>query len=89
MNKYIEKFNDIENEFFNLDKENKIATITLKFDKPSDIFDTNSITKIPILNDEFIDWITFSYKYAPKNYCIALDVSFSSLENYKEDVIRI
>ena len=43
MKKQFKEFLDIEKEFYELDKENKIAYMKLEFDKPSDIFDQNTI----------------------------------------------
>lgn len=88
MAELIENFNNIENEFFELDHEKKIALMRLNFDKPSDIFDTNAITKIPVLSDDFIDWVKASFEYAPKKYTIDLDVSFKDMEGYSEEELK-
>lgn len=88
MAELIENFNNIENEFFELDHEKKIALMRLNFDKPSDIFDTNAITKLPVLSDDFIDWVKASFEYAPKKYTIDLDVSFKDMEGYSEEELK-
>ncbi len=84
MLKEINEYKEIENEFFELDKANKIALIKLHFNKPSEVFDTNALTKTPVLSDDFMDWILSSFKYAPKNYKLHLDVSFEDYEEYDE-----
>ena len=83
-----EKFENIENEFFELDHENKKALMRLEFEKPSDIFDKNAITKIPVLSDDFIEWVKSAFGYAPSKYKIDLVISFNDLESYSEEELR-
>jgi hypothetical protein len=81
---------NVEEEFFDLDKEKKIAYMNLEFNTPKDIFDAPSLTKTPILNDDFMDWLQTAFAYAPKGYKIALDVAFDDLASYEEkDLERI
>ena len=49
-----DEFKTIEEEFFDLDKQNKKAKMKLEFARPSDLFDNIAITKIPVLTDEFL-----------------------------------
>jgi len=88
MKKELKEFIDIEDEFFKLDKENKIAYMKLEFKKTTDIFDINSISKMPILSDDFIDWISSSFDMAPHNYKIDLEISFDDLEGYDNDALK-
>lgn len=88
MNKNVKEFINIEEEFFELDKENKITHINLEFNKPSDIFDINSITKVPILSDDFIELIQSSFELAPRKYKIHLTISFDDLEGYDNDSLQ-
>lgn len=88
MIKLAREFNNIENNFFELDHENKIAHMKLEFSKPSEIFDTNSITKTPVLSDDFNEWIKAAFEYAPRKYKICLDISFDDMENYSEEYLR-
>ena len=88
MKKELKEFIGIEDEFFDLDKENKIAYMKLEFKKTTDIFDVNSISKIPILTDDFIDWISSSFDMAPHNYKIDLEISFDDLEGYDNDTLK-
>ena len=53
----IRKYKQIEQEFFEIDEENMVARISLRFDSPDDIFDTNCCSRIPIFNDDFDEWI--------------------------------
>lgn len=79
---------DIESEFFELDHEKKLVFMRLEFAKSSDIMDTNAITKIPVLSDDFIEWIIAAFQYAPRGYRIDLDISFDDLEGYQEDDLK-
>ena len=83
-----EEFKNIEEYFFELDKENEKAKMRLEFDKPSDIFDINAITKIPVLSDDFLDWVKSCFDYAPKGYRIDLEISFNDLEGYEEKELK-
>ncbi len=78
----------IENEFLELDNENKIASIRLLFDKPSDIFYENMATKIPMINDLFTDGILQSFDMAPKHFKVDMDVVFNDLEDYDTEELE-
>lgn len=82
MSDMVKQFQNIEEEFFELDHKNKKALIKLSFDKPSDVFDVNAITKTPVFSDDFLSWIGSSFQYAPRKYKIDLDISFVDMENY-------
>ena len=88
MKKIIKEFMNIEEEFFELDHEKKIAHLQLEFKKPSDIFDVNAKTKKPVLNDEFADWVKSSFEYAPRKYKINLEIVFDDLEGYDEEELE-
>ncbi len=84
----VKEFTGIEKEFFDLDENNKLAHMKLEFAKPSDIFDRNAITKIPVLSDDFLEWVISSFQYAPRGYKIALDIAFDDLEGYQEQELK-
>ena len=75
----------IESVFFELDIENKIAHIRLDFDKPSEIFDRNAVTKIPLMGEDFLSWIIRSFDSVPNDYKLDIRVFFNDLEEYRED----
>lgn len=77
----IKKYNNIENDFFEIDEDKKIARIELAFNSTDDIFDLNYKTKMPVLSDDFIDWIGSAFRIIPKKYKIALTVSFDDMRN--------
>ena len=57
----------------------------LHFASPQEIFDTNAMTKIPVLSDDFLDWIRAAFDYAPNKYRIDLDISFDDMEGNNEE----
>jgi hypothetical protein len=83
-----EKLKKLDYEFFELDDANKIAYMKLEFSKPSDIFDKNSITKTPMLSDDFIDWVHTSFDYTPRKYKLNLDVAFDDMEGYAPEQLK-
>lgn len=85
---YLKELLNVENEFFDLDYNKRIAYMHLEFDKPSDIFDLNSKTKLPVLSDDFMEWIASAFDYAPKKYKIDLDVSFTDMEGFDNDALQ-
>ncbi len=84
----LKKYENIEEEFFELDKENNIADIKIEFERPSDIFDVNYLTKTPILNDEFTDWIFSAFELIPNKYKVNLNICFDTLDGYSENELK-
>ena len=74
------KYNNIEEEFFEIDKEKKLAKISLSFDRVSEIFDLNYISKMPVLSDDFMEWITSAFSIIPSRYKIQVSISFGDYE---------
>lgn len=79
------RITNIDESFFDIDKDNKTARIELRFGKPSDIFDFSCVTKIPILNDDFIDCIMNAFRRISSKYKLDLSVRFDDMEGYSED----
>lgn len=79
---------NIESEFFELDQGQKRAKMELEFSSPNDIFDTNAKTKLPLLSDDFIDWVKTSFDYTPKGYKIDLLISFDDMGGYSEEGLQ-
>ena len=88
MKKLAEEYKIVGNEFFDCDDANKIALMKLHFQKPTEIFDNNAVTKLPILSDDFFEWVISSFRYAPKHYKISLDISFDDMEGYTEEDLK-
>ncbi len=85
MKELVKDYINIENEFFDLDHEKKIAYMELEFEKPSDIFNKNVVTKKPVLSDDFIDWTDSAFMACPKTYKIDLKILFNDLEGYTDE----
>ena len=82
------KINLIEDSFFELDHVNKKVLMRLKYDSPNDIFNTNIVTKIPTLNEEFFEWIKSSFENAPRDYKIDLVISFNDMKGYTSEDLK-
>ena len=78
----------IESEFLDLDPENKIAFIRMKYEKPSDIFRENTVTKIPFIGESFFGEIFHAFDLTPKHYKVDLEILFSDLEEYNEQELE-
>lgn len=87
-NKILKEYEKIEEEFFDIDENQKKATINLRFNAPSDIFDINYISKKPVLSDDFLDWIKSAFDIIPAKYKINLDVSFSDMQGYSAEELN-
>ena len=88
MNKIVDEIKNIDKEFFEIDEEKKEVNMVLEYEKPSDIFDQNAITKIPMLSDDFVSWLQESFEYAPRGHKINLDIAFDDMEGYKEEELQ-
>ena len=82
------KYKNIEEEFFEIDKEKKLAKISLSFDRVSEIFDLNYISKMPVLSDDFMEWITSAFSIIPSRYKIQVSISFGDYEGYSEQQLN-
>ncbi len=78
----------IDEDFFDIDKENNVAKITLSFETPKDIFDTNYMTKTPILNDEFFSWMQSAFSLVSSKYKIDLTIIFDDMGKYSEEDLK-
>ena len=46
------QYQDVEQQFFDLDDENNIAYLWRNFESPGEILDLNAFSKIPLMNSE-------------------------------------
>ena len=83
-----ERMKNIEDQFFDIDHENKKALFRLEFDKVSDILNKNVLTKTPLFDAEFLRWIKGSFDAVPKKYKIDIDIRFNDMEGYKEEELQ-
>jgi hypothetical protein len=48
----------------------------------------NAVTKIPLINDNFIEWIKYVLDMAPKKYSIDISVSFCHMDGYSSEYLK-
>ena len=79
------QYQDVEQQFFDLDDENNIAYLWRNFESPGEILDLNAFSKIPLMNSDFVVWLTSLFDYVPKKYKLDITVCFDDLEGFDED----
>lgn len=84
----LKKYLNIEEEFFSVNKETKIASVALSFDSPEDIFDPNYQAKKPILNEHFLGLAHEIFDYIPNMYKIDLTVTFKDMGTWTEQSLK-
>jgi hypothetical protein len=86
------EYRAIHEDFFQLDKENKLARVDLAFNGPSDIFAATVQAGVPIISDDFIVWLFNTFDYIPDKYKLDISVSFADMEGYSveglEEIFR-
>ena len=78
---------DAESSFFSVEDGTDTVNVTLKYDKPDDIFDPRYDSKLPLLNTEFLDRISNTLNMIPSKYKIDLTVRFSDPKEYSEQTL--
>ena len=78
------QYQDLEKDFFDLDDENKIAHLQRNFESPGEMLDFNAVSKTPVMNTEFIEWLTSLFDYVPKKYKLDISVCFDDMEGFTE-----
>ncbi len=86
--KIFKQFENVEEEFYEIDKENKIAHVNLKYHTPNEIFDEHIESKTPLFTYEFSDWLSSTFSCVPNKYKIEFDVSFDSMEGYTDEKLN-
>ena len=85
---YLKELANIDEQFFEVDKAKGVAKVELRFDSPDDIFDLNYVSKTPVLNDEFIDWVRSVFALVSSKYKIDLTVKFGDMKGYDENTLE-
>ena len=83
-----DQMKNVEDQFFDINHETKKALFRLEFDKVSDILNHNVITKKPLLDTEFLQWVRECFDSVPKKYKIDIDIRFNDMEGYKEEELQ-
>lgn len=78
------KFLSIHDDFFCLDKQEKLARVKLEFITPSEIFSSAVQAGIPMLSEEFLAWLSNTFDFIPDRYKLDINVFFSDLDGYSE-----
>ncbi|MBR2281534.1 MAG: hypothetical protein IJ863_02810 [Spirochaetales bacterium] len=84
----MDRYVSIEDEFFEIDKESKVAKARLCFDSPDDIFDRNYNVRKPVLNEDFIGLTRELFGYVPNRYKIDLTVQFKDMKGMTEQELK-
>lgn len=80
----IKEIANIDESFFDIDKANKTAGIELRYSKTSDIFDNSCMSKMPVLNDDFMDSLIKAFRRISSRYKIDLKVRFDDMDGYSQ-----
>lgn len=80
----------IEKEFFEMDEENKTALIRMEFQSPDEIIKSGTISKTPMMTDEFLDDVVGMFDLVPDTYHLDLRMVFDEMGGYtKEQMTEI
>lgn len=84
----IELYRDLEKQFFDFDDKNKSVRIKLEFDKVSDVFNVNFMTKMPVISDDFISWLYSAFELTPNNYKTDISVRFKDMCGFTSEQLQ-
>lgn len=84
--KRLKGFGQIEKEFFDID--GKTAKVCLHFESLDDVFDVNCLSKTPIVNDDFDEWLQSAFQTIPVKYKVALEITFDDLGGYTQEELN-
>ena len=76
---------DIERSFFEIDEENNVAKIVLKYEKPDDIFDMTCVSDTPLLSIEALAYIGNAFGLVSSKHKIDLTLRFDDMGDYTEE----
>ena len=75
----------VHDDFFQLDKQKRLARIDLEFNTPSELFSSAVHSGIPMMSEEFLTQLYNTFDYIPDRYKLDISVSFRDLEGYSEE----
>ena len=84
MKQWAKNFLNIEEEFYELDPEQKTALIHMEYEKPGDIIESSSVTKTPRMTSDFLEDLIDKFDYVPIKYKVHLLITFEDMEGYSE-----
>ena len=86
--KYAHECLNIEEEFYELDHEQKNALIRMEYEKPGDIIEPSAATKTPRLSDDFLEGLINIFNYLPLKYKLKIRIAFDDLDGYSEEQMK-
>lgn len=84
----LKQYEQIGRDFFDINEVDQTATIRLHFESPQEVFDMNCLSKTPIFNDDFDEWLRSAFEMVPGKYQIALDFSFDDMGGYTPEELK-
>ncbi len=88
INALLREYEDIEQDFFEIDEEKREARVCMHYEQPSNIFDNKYSSKTPLLSDDFVSSVEAVFKIIPERYRNALEISFDDLEHYTPEQLN-
>lgn len=82
MKEIIHELRFIENEFFQIDGD--IVHLRLHYDSPDALFDSNAETKIPMLSDDFMEWLTETFNYVNRQHKLDIENELDDMGGFTE-----
>ena len=79
---------NIEEDFFELDREKNTALVRMEYEKPSDIIEPGAATKTSRLTSAFIEELIGQFDYLPIKYKLHFRVAFDDMDGYSEEQIK-
>ena len=75
----------VHDDFFQLDRQQKLARIDMEFNTPSEIFSPVVQSGIPMMSEDFLAQLFNAFDYIPDRYKLDISVTFRDLEGYSEE----
>lgn len=88
MKKFLNSYENIDKEFYEIDEENKSGTIRLLFNNPKEIFSDNYISSTPLIKEEFMNQMLNAYYLIEHKYSVNTIIEFIDLDGYTEEELK-
>ena len=80
----LDRLENIEDKFFDINAADQIATIYLQYDKVSNLFNPNYKAKQPMVNGDLLEMIKSVFQSIPSHHKLSLDIQIDDAEGYSE-----
>lgn len=80
----LNKIENIEDKFYDINTSDQIVTIYLQYDKVSDLFNPNYKSKQPIFNGDLLEMIKSIFQSIPSHHKLSLDIQIDDAEGYTD-----